>query len=281
MMELNLGIRAHDMEQRPLEELASAIASKNLQCIQLALKKSLGDMNIKPGSLTPGIARKINREFQKYHIDIAVLGCYVNMIHPDPIERRAGLDFFKEHIRVANDFGCRIVGSETGNIHAENRYTPENYLEEPFQAVVESIRELVDEAEKFGVIVGIEAGVNHPIYSPQTMKRLLDAIPSNNLQVIFDPVNLLTAKTYHHQRSIFQEAFDLFGKRIVILHAKDFQIKDGILETVSVGRGLLDYRYIFSWIKEYKPHIQVLMESTPEKDAEESIVYLKDTYIHA
>ena len=63
-MELNLGIRAHDMEQRQLEELASAIASKNLQCIQLALKKSLGYMNIKLGSLTPGIARQINHEFQ-------------------------------------------------------------------------------------------------------------------------------------------------------------------------------------------------------------------------
>ena len=203
------------------------------------------------------------------------------MIHPDPVERRAGLDFFKEHIRFAKDFGCSIVGSETGNVHAENRFSTDNFLEEPFLAVVESVRELVDEAEKFGVIVGIEAGVNHPIYSPQRMKRLLDTIPSNNLQVIFDPVNLLTAETYHNQRSIIQEAFDLFGNRIVILHAKDFQVMDGKLKTVSVGQGLLDYTHIFSWIKEYKPHIQVLMESTPEKDADESIAYLKDKYIHA
>ena len=280
-MELNLGIRAHDMEKRQLKELASAIAGKNLQCIQLALKKSLDDMNIKPGSLSPGIARLIKQEFQKHQIDIAVLGCYVNMIHPDPIERRAGLDYFKEHIRFARDFGCSIVGSETGNVHAENGYTKDNFLEGPFQAVVESVRELVDEAEKFGVIVGIEAGVNHPIYSPRTMKRLLDAIPSNNLQVIFDPVNLLTTETYHNQRNIIQEAFDLFGNRIVILHAKDFQIMDGELKTVPVGQGLLDYTHIFSWLKEHKPYIQVLMESTPEKDADRSIAYLKDKFINA
>src|SRR5581483_1585940 len=111
-------------------------------------------------------------------------------------------------------------------------YTEENFKEEPFLEVVEIVRELVSEAEKFGVIVGIEAGVNHPIYSPKVMKRLLDSVGSNNLQVIFDPVNLLTIETYTHQEEIFQEAFDLFGDRIIVVHAKDFVPEDGQLKTV-------------------------------------------------
>ncbi|WP_415783364.1 hypothetical protein [Lederbergia lenta] len=39
--------------------------------------------------------------------------------------------------------------------------------------------------------------MNHPIYTPKLMKRLLELVGSNNLQVIFAPVNLLTGETYN------------------------------------------------------------------------------------
>ena len=277
-MNLNLGVRAHDMEKRPLEELSEAIATKGFTCIQLALRKSIEDMNIKPGSLSSGLARSIRHSFQQHQVDIAVLGCYINVIHPNLDERNKGLDFFKEHLHFAKEFGCTIVGTETGNVYADIKYTEENFREEPFQAVVNSVRDLVNEAEKFDVIVGIEPGVNHPIYSPKTMKRLLDTIPSKNLQIILDPVNLLTPETYKNQEHIIQEAFDLLGDRIVIIHAKDFTIKDGEIKMVSVGQGLLDYKKIFSFVKEKKPDMQILMESTKEKDMEKSISYLRNQY---
>lgn len=69
--------------------------------------------------------------------------------------------------------------------------------------------ELVVEAEKFGVIVAIEGGINHPVYSPQVLKRLLDSIDSPNLQVIFDPANFLNPTNYQRQEEVFQEAMDL------------------------------------------------------------------------
>lgn len=277
-MNLNLGIRAHDMEQRPLEELSYAISAKGFTCVQLALQKSLAYMNTKPGSLSSELARSIRLSFQQHQVEIAVLGCYINLIHPDLVERNKQLEYFKEHIRFANDFGCAIVGTETGNVHAEIQYTEENFHEGPFQEVVQSVRQLVEEAEKFNVIVGIEPGVNHPVYSPKTMKRLLDLIPSQNLQVILDPVNLLTAETYKNQDDIIQEAFEILGDRIVIIHAKDFTIQDGELKTVPVGQGLLNYNKVLSFVKEKKPDIQILMESTKEQEIEKSFTYLTDIF---
>lgn len=278
VMDMNIGIRAHDIEKRPLKELVKEIEQKGLTSVQLALGKSLDYLHLDTGSLSPGLAHYIGSEFQKSNIQIAVLGCYINMIHPDKVERSKGLERFKEHIRYARDFGCSIVGTETGNVNAEISYTEENFKEEPFLEVVESVRELVEEAEKFGVIVGIEAGVNHPIYSPKVMKRLLDSIDSNNLQVIFDPVNLLTIDTYKNQEEIFQEAMDLFGDRIAVLHAKDFIVEDGKLKTVAVGKGLLDYDLVLSLITAKKPFINILMEETQEPFIDESISFLRKKY---
>lgn len=278
---MNIGIRAHDIESRPVEKLVEEIASKGLTSVQLALGKSLDYLNTELGSLSPGFAHQVGKTFRNKEIQIAVIGCYFNMIHPDREERKKGIERFKEHIRFARDFGCSIVGTETGNVNAEISYTVENYNEKPFQEVVESVKELVAEAEKFGVIVGIEAGVNHPIYSPLTMKRLLDSVSSNNLQVILDPVNLLTAETYHKQEEIIQEAFDLFGDRIVILHAKDFVIENQSLKLAPVGQGLLNYDLVLKLIKEKKPMINILMEDTREPFIDGSIEFLKLIYEQA
>ncbi|MFF2449218.1 sugar phosphate isomerase/epimerase family protein [Neobacillus sp. NPDC058068] len=278
---MNLGIRAHDIDNQSLEKLVKKISDKGLTSIQLALNKSFPDMNTATGSLSPGFAQHIRRSLREQDIQIAVLGCYINMIHPDQTERSKALERFKEHIRFARDFGCSIVGTETGNVNAEIAYTVENFKEKPFFEVVESVRELVAEAEKFGVIVGIEAGVNHPIYSSKVMKRLLDSVDSNNLQVIFDPVNLLTIETYQNQEEIFQEAFDLFGDRIVILHAKDFIVEDNMVKTVAVGQGILNYNFVLNYIKKKKPFINILMESTQEPYIDGSIEYLKKKYQEA
>ncbi|WP_407272078.1 sugar phosphate isomerase/epimerase family protein [Radiobacillus sp. PE A8.2] len=278
---MNVGIRGHDLEMDTLEDLANEIASKGLNSVQLVLRKSVKDTKIGLGSLTPGFAKTIAKTFNNQNVDIALLGCYINMIHPDLAERQELLNGFKEHIRYARDFNCSVVGTETGNVNAETVYTEDNFNEEPYQEVVKSVRELVTEAEKFGVIVGIEGGVNHPIYSPKMMKRLLDDIDSNNLQVIFDPTNYLTKENYVHQEQVIQEAYELFGDRIIILHAKDFIIDGEQVKEAPVGQGLLNYDVIFNYIKANKPHINIILEETKEPYINGAIAYLKEKYKNA
>jgi L-ribulose-5-phosphate 3-epimerase len=280
-MPANIGIRAHDIENHSIEQVAIEVANKGLTSVQLALSKSLKNINTGLGSLSPGFAHTIGSVFQKKDIKIAVLGCYINMIHPDQQERRKGLERFKEHIRFARDFGCSIVGTETGNVQAEIEYTEENFTEQPFLEVVESVRELVSEAEKFGVIVGIEGGTNHPIHTPRRMKRLLDLIPSNHLQVIYDPANFISLDNYQNQEALIEEAFELFGDKMVILHAKDFIIADHEVKIVPVGHGMLNYDALFKLLKSKKPYITILLESTKEPYIDASIAYLQEKYERA
>lgn len=280
-MSVNLGIRFHDIENLSLSDAVNAISRKGLTSVQLALSISIKDVNTKFGSLSPGFAHKMGSVFREKDLQIAVLGCYINMIHPDLRQRRRELERFKEHIRFARDFGCSIVGTETGNINADIVYTEENFAERPFFEVVESVKELVEEAEKFGVIVGIEGGINHPIQSPARMKRLLDSVPSNNLQVIFDPANFISMDNFKNQESVFQEAFELFGDRIVIIHAKDFIIEDNWLKFVPVGKGILNYDALFKLLKAKKPYINILLEDTKEPYIDQSIAYLRSKYHEA
>lgn len=279
-MKFNIGIRAHDIENDSLEGLASTIESKGIQSIQLALMKSVKEFPLNLKSFNVGFASKVGRIFDEKGIDISVLGCYINMIHPDEGERRKALEFFKMHIRYASQFKAATVGTETGGVYPEIQFTKDNYTEEAYLKVVKSVKELVAEAEKFGVIMTVEGGINHPIHSPNRMKRLLDDIGSQNLQVILDPVNYLYPDNVstEKQHKVIDEAFELFGERITVIHAKDFIIENKELKIVPVGKGKVDYAYLIRKIKEEKPMIPILLEETKEPHINESIQFLKNHF---
>jgi L-ribulose-5-phosphate 3-epimerase len=271
---MRIGVRAHDFGTLPAEELAARIAAKGVACVQLAVNKAIAGMNLKAGDLNPGLACGIGEAFRSRGIQIAVLGCYVNPIHPDPETRKSLLSFFKDHLCFARDFGCGLVGLETGSLNADYSFNPDNSGSKAFGMFVDSIGSLVEEAEKFGAIVGIEGVTTHVISTPARMREALDAVGSRNLQVIFDPVNLLSLENHRNQDRVIDEAFECFGDRIVVVHAKDFIAGAGRLDTVPAGRGLFNYPHLFKLLLKRKPGINVLLENAGEDSVDECVRHL-------
>ena len=276
---LRVGVRAHDFGRYPATELARRIAAQDLKAVQLALGKAVtGLENLQLGQLNPGLAWQVGEAFRNQGVQIAVLGCYINPIHPDEGERRRLLRYFKEHLRFARDFGCSIVALESGSVNADYSPSPENHREESFHAMLASLSELVAEAERFGVVVGLEAVTSHTVSSPKKMRRVLDMVRSNNLQVVLDPVNLLSAENYPDQTRIVGEALELFGDRVAVVHAKDFVVENGAMKTVPAGSGQFDYTPILNFIRSRKPGISVLLEEAGESVAPGCRNFLQEKY---
>jgi len=244
-------------------------------CAQLAPGKAIAGLTIRPGVLNPGLAFDIGEEFRKHRIQIAVLGCYVNPIHPNLMTRKSLLGLFKEHLRYARDFGSGLVALETGSVNADYSPHPENHSEGSFQQSLASIAELVAEAETFGVIVGIEAVTSHVVSTPQLMRRMLDSVASNNLQVVFDPVNLLSLHNHHDQERVIGESLELFGDRIAAIHAKDFVIDNAQFTFARAGLGKLRHDLVMRFAVQEKPGISILLEDASEDTAQESRAFLR------
>lgn len=271
---LRIGVRAHDFGRLPAGDLAARIAAKHLPCTQLALGKAVAGLTLKPGVLNPGLAFDIGEAFRARNVQIAVLGCYVNPIYPDPAERRSLLALFKDHLRYARDFGNGLVALETGSVDASYAPHPENHTEAAFQQSLASIAELVEEAEHFGVIVGIEAVAAHVVSTPKKMRRMLDSVASPNLQVVFDAVNLLSLENHHDQERVISESFELFGDRIAIIHAKDFVVEHGAFRFARAGQGALRHDLVLKFAVEQKPGISIVLEDANEQTAPECREFL-------
>ncbi len=273
---MRIGIRAHDMEKAPFEELVQNINKKGFYCAQLALQKAIHDFNVKPEAMTPGMALYMKEVFLKNKVEVAVLGCYLNLTNP--VERKEILETYKTHMRFASLLGCGMVGTETGSLNPVYTFNKANHSEAALEVFIENIKRIVAYAEKMGVIVGIEPVYSHIVSDIERTYRVLAAVDSPNLQIILDPVNLLTYDNYKEQDEIIKGAFDLFGKEIAAIHAKDFKITDKKVEELAAGTGVFHYEVLMTLIKKHKPFIQVLLENTRPHEALVSKTHLENIY---
>ena len=272
-----IGTRGHDVGAglTSASKLAEDMRKAGMEALQLVAYRSIKGVIEKPGCLSHGLAWSIGREFEKRNIHIALIGSYFNLLEQDEEKLKESVDRFKEYLRYARDFGCPLVGTETGSYNADMSYHPDNHGEEAFQTVLEIFRDFVAVAERHGVMVGVEGLYNFVISTPQRMKRLLDAVDSDNLQVILDPVNLLHMGNYREVKEIIEECYELFGDKIIVIHAKDFVIEDDQIKTVPLGRGAMDFEHLLSLANKQKSGIDIIIEDLRGEELKESRQYLQ------
>ena len=264
---MNIGIRLHDTAPGSFEERIKRVKEDGFNCGHLALYKMLKEYPCDNSALTPGYAMYIRSVFEKYGVDCAVLGCYKNLAHPDPEALKKIQDEYRAHIRFASLLNAGVVGTETGCPNAEYKTCPENKTDESLNIFIKNLIPVVEYAEKMGVILAIEPVVRHIVYDPKAARKVLDAIPSPNLGIIFDPVNLLEYYNYKDQKDICNEAIELLNEDIMMIHIKDFTPAEDHLNSMAAGLGMMDYTDIMKFVKKHKPFIHMTLEDTKPDNA--------------
>ncbi len=264
---MQLGIRLHDTTRLPFAERIADVHRLGFACGHLALAKVIDEFPTTDEALTPGLAMYIKNVFAENHVDIAVLGCYLNLADPRQESLEKTVHRYMAHIRFASWLGCGVVGTETGAPNETYSFTPECHTEEALQLFLKNVRPVIKYAEQMGVVFAIEPVYRHIVWNPRQARRVLDEIASPNLQIIFDPVNLLDMANYQDREAVIGEAIELLGPDIAMVHLKDFRIEDGKMISLGCGLGEMDYTDILRFMKERKPYIHATLEDTkPENN---------------
>lgn len=277
---MNLGIRLHDTKKLPLEERIKDVHDLGFGCGHLALSKVIDEYPVDDSALTPGFAMYLKKLFEKNNVDIAVLGCYLNLANPNPDKLKTITHRYMANIRFAGLLGCGVVGTETGAPNEEYKYVPECHTDEALKIFVKNLKPVVRYAEQFGVIMAIEPVWKHIVYNPKRARQVLDEIASPNLQIILDPVNLLDYCNYKDQVEIVDEAIDVLGDDVAVVHLKDFVVDEEKQNLTSVGCGLgnMDYSSVIRFMKSKKPFIHATLENTTPENNVQVKEYIQKLY---
>lgn len=258
---MTVGILAHLLGKLPYRALAERVAAFGFPYVQLALSKAIADVDFSLGKMSPGLANEVGGAFADQRVGIAVLGCYASWVELDEERFRHNVDRFKEHLRHARHFGAPIVATEVGVPDDADPALAARYRSQLNRA----LEELVEEADRWGVTIGLEAAQRHLIDSPETLAETIERFPASCVGVVIDPCNMMNRNNFANQDEVIRTAFRLLGPRIVSAHAKDLR-RDGqgnVAETAA-GLGELHYPLFLQLLEQAKPHGYVTLEGVAE-----------------
>ena len=281
---MQLGIRLHDIhaklgpEFQTMEKRAQTAREEGFTCVHLAYSKVIKGYTFDDCALTEGLAKYTKRVFEGQGLDVAVLGCYLNLAHPDPDKLQEIQSRYYGHLRVASLLGAGVVGTETGAPNAQYKMDANTHSEEALETFIRGLAPVVERAEKYGVTMAIEPVWKHIVYSPDRAVKVLEAIGSPNLRIIFDPVNLLYPGNLDDRGKVIGEAMEKLCDRIAVVHLKDCVPDGDDLKSIAAGTGVMDYTEILKFIKARKPYIHTALENTTDENAVSSRMYLQEMY---
>lgn len=281
---MQIGIRLHDVnttlvpEQQTLEARAEQARAEGFSCIHLALSKVIKGVSFDDCALTEGLALYVRRVLARQELDVAVLGCYLNLAHPDPEQLRSIQSRYYGHLRVAALMGAGVVGTETGAPNPEYRMDEQTHTAQALDTFIRGLAPVVERAEHWGVTIAIEPVWKHIVYNTDRAVEVLRAIASPNLRIILDPVNLLYPGNAGERDRVIGEAIDKLGDYVAVVHLKDFVPSGDDLKAVAAGTGEMDYTRILRFIKDRKPYIHATLENTNNENAVTAREFLQRKY---
>ncbi len=288
---MEIGFRAHDFGKfDSVESLASTIETyKKRSQIQLALNKVIPS-SPKYSEYTPEYISSVRDTLREHGVSVAIIGCYINPVHPDPSIREDHLRRFERNLELHEEFGCRYVGTETGSANPDCSYNPLTFEEENFSLFLSSVERLLRKAEDVGAVVTLEAvSRQHTICSAKRMRRVLDTFRSDNLKVIYDPINLTSWLGIEEEDGSVREKpskeaveravradLDLLAPDIVAIHAKNYVLDSNgwKIGNKPLMEGVVDWSVIFSLLREYGIDVPILLENLKPSTLKETLLYL-------
>ena len=273
---MKIGIRLHDTAPGTLPERLSFAKAQGFCCAHLALSKAVEGFRMEdaPERLNEALAAEVRDAFAQNGMEQAVLGCYLNLADPNPERRARTQKIYQAHLRFAAMTGASVVGTETfANPESHFAEAPAQ-SEEAFRLFMDSLRTVVRYAEEAGAVLAVEPVHHHIISTPARAARMLEELPSPNLKIILDAVNLVGPKDAENPAPLFEEAIRLLGDQVRILHMKDYVIQpDGSTKSCACGLGCMRYERLLSSAKERE--LPMTLEDTRPDNAEQARLHLE------
>ena len=291
---LDLGFRTHDFGRKfgCAQEIADLASSfRENACLHFAPYKAFDNA---PRPMTPEWAESVRQDLATRNVRVAILGCYINPVHPDPDALETELSKFENGIEVANSLGACLVATETGSLDPRNIRCEETWTDRNWARFLKIVERLLDKAVKNNVVMAIEAVADkNTVDTPERMFRVMETFKSPNLRCLFDAVNIMPIKGIDDFYSWYDEAVAMLAPYIRAMHLKDFVWADSMPNypyatgpvkkgNIAIGEGLMPWKTIFGIYKKYKvDNVPMTLENFNPETLPKSLEYIERTYAEA
>ncbi len=202
---------------------------------------------------------------KKAGIVIAEVGAWSNPLSPMEEVRRSALEFCKAQLDLADRIGALCCVNIAGSRGKKwDGPCEEDLTEETFEAIVETVREIIDAVKPIRTFYTLETMPWMYPDSPDSYLRLIKAIDRKQFAVHLDIANMInTPWRYFFNREFIKDCIEKLGPYIKSCHAKDVLMSETFnvhIDQVRPGIGKLDYTTLIRELEKVSPNIPLMME---------------------
>lgn len=288
MNEMKIGVRLHDLGDKSLPDRIALAGKLGFTSAHLASKDLYKSFGIDRSGLVQELAEQLRQNFDQAGIEVAVYGCYKNLAQPVGPKLDEVIKEYAASARFAKWLGADCVGTETGRPNPENKITDERMSKAGLKAFESGLSQALEACEDEDVTLAIEPGFNETVCTPERAHQMIQDMQSPTLKIIYDAVSLLHPTVVSKASEVVQKMLELNGDRIIVLHAKDYQVIDAgdklgwadgsgkRLVCFGAGEcGNFDFASIAAWAKDNVPTIPCIIENSRPDTAEQDKAYLQ------
>ena len=186
---------------------------------------------------------------------------------------QSALQHYRRQLHHAGIIGAHCVGFSI----VCDRETSQMWSQETWHRCIAGVKELAAAAEQFQMDIAAHPHIMSPLCSVERYKELLEAVGSERLKILIDPVNLTWPQMFYRTTELVNEIFDELGDHITALHAKDVTISavkrngEQFLSVVHLdeavpGTGVMDYATILRRLDALPHDVTVHVEHFSEEN---------------
>lgn len=209
------------------------------------------DSDFDPTKISEDKVLKTSGDFKSEHLETPSVATGVfwkyNLGSDDERVRKKGIEYGKAGVRMAS------IVEASSLLVVPGVAAPEIPYDRLYKNAVESVRELAEFAEDYGVTIAVENVWNKFLYSPIEFRRFVMDIGMSNVKAYLDIANLLAIS---HPENWIQT----LGSVISNVHMKDFDLHIGNINGFrNLLKGSINWSSVIRLLKNvgYKGYLTV------------------------
>lgn len=261
---MKTGICTTDFNTLPkptADALFARIRKQGFECVQFAFESisetdfiANGQIEIPP-VITDEMIMAVTEASFKYDLPVYVLNGTFNMAHPSMEVRKEGLRRLELLAQTAAKMQVPYISLCSGTANPEYLWSssPENDTQPVWDRMQDTMEKAVAIAEKYDVVLAIEAESANVISTPERARRIMDTIGSRHLKMILDCANLFPhgAAFVENVQDTIAYAMEVYGRDVVIAHGKDIYDSRESLDFCGTGLGIVDFTFMAEQLRKY------------------------------
>lgn len=209
---------------------------------------------------------------REHDLVIGEVGAWCNPLSQNAKERHENIAYCQNQLALAEELGANCCVNIAGSRGEKwDGFCPENYLQDTYVLIVDTVREIIDAVNPVRTYYTLEPMPWMTPSSPDEYQKLIQDVDRKGFGVHLDFTNMINCpERFVHRDQFIESCFKTLAPYIKSVHGKDVLMEEGlpcVIREVMPGKGSVNYQKVVRLCEGLGPDATLFVEHLPNHES--------------